>query len=98
MKVLMAVSSPLVENLAVPFLTDFDNRTPKTLVLTEPILVHEEHFIGTSVIVGLSREFVSRKQDALVSMLFTLICHRQTFPKSLWNYKRDLIREKSIAS
>jgi hypothetical protein len=63
-----ACQDKVEENLAVPFQTDFDNRIPKTLVLTESILVDDEHFIGTSVVVGLSHELDSKKQDEQLMM------------------------------
>lgn len=66
---LLCISTPFAfqdkaeESLAVPFHTDFDNLIPKTLVLNESIVVDDEHFIGTSVVIGLSHESGSRKQD-----------------------------------
>jgi hypothetical protein len=65
---LFACQDEVEKNLAVPLQTEFDNRIPKTLVLTESIFVDDEHFIGTSVVVGLSHELDSRKQDEQLMM------------------------------
>lgn len=66
---LLCISTPFAfqdkveESLAVPFHNEIDNLIPKTLVLNESIVVDDEHFIGTSVVIGISRESGSRKQD-----------------------------------